>query len=690
MAEKTLEDMKLDTSKDYDLTQQQRESANEDLRFCTVEGGMWEGYLEDTHDDNSGRTKMELDIVSDYVERFVGEWTQNRTNVTFTPSDEATTDDDADLINGMYRADFKDFNGRQAQDNAVREVSYTGVGAFMLKARYDEEDNANNGKQHVAWRTIWNAYNHVIWDSNAKESDKSDARRCTLLWAYTDDAFKEEYPGKAPVSAYTPSNRGFLNNHWRTNKMTYVAERYEVVKEKTRLLIYENQETGKIERIKEKELKLVEEDLAAMGFTFKRGRNITVQNCYRVVFSGEEILEKRKRIAGKYIPVVPMYGYRNYVDDREYSRGLVRKLKDAQRLFNANISKMAETAAFAPTDKPVFARSQIQGIEHLWQDMTNKAYAVVNDLVDGDGNYIPSGPIATLNAPQVDPNTIASTEIVNQYVQMRTGNTPQDQIDPDASGKAIKALQKRENLNTTTISDNIKMSIKRSGEVYRAMAGEIYNSKRIKRVIAEDGTVSTVKLFETSLDQETGMLTEINRPHQGRFQVDVEVGPQYESQKEATIESIERLIERLPENSPYFMPLLSMWIENIVGTGLDPLKDFNRREMLTMGLVDPANEEEEKFLAQQKEAAQDDPNAELVQAAARSEDAKARKNETAAALDIAKVEETQAKTAQIINEIGMGRVQQLLDIAAGRASATPEAGRPVPQQQSAPSNVTLQ
>lgn len=687
---KDLEEMKEDTSKDYDLTQQQRESANEDLRFCTVEGGMWEGYLEDTHDENSGRTRMELDIVSDYVERFVGEWTQNRTNVTYTPSDDATTDEDSEMLNGMYRADFKDYNGQNAQDNAVREVAYTGSGAFMLKARYDEEDNVENPKQHIAWKTIWNAHNHVLWDSNAKESDKSDARRCTLLWAYTEDAFEEEYPNKAAVSAYTPSNRSFLNRHWRSNKMIYVAERYEIEKKRERIHVYENFETGKIERIKESEIKLVEEDLEAMGFKYKRSRTVLTQNCYRTVFSGEEILEKRKRIVGKYIPVIAMYGYRTYVDDREYSRGLVRKLKDAQRLFNSNISKMAETAAFAPTDKPVFTRAQIEGISHLWQDMTNKAYAVVNDLYDADGNLIPSGPIATLTAPQVDPNTIASTEIVGNFVQMRTGNAPQDQIDPDASGKAINALRKRENLNTQTISDNIRNSIKRSGEVYRAMAAEVYNSKRVKRLVAEDGTESTIQLFKTTLDTDTGMLIEINKPGQGRFKVDVEVGPQYESQKEATIESIERLIERLPENSPYFMPLLSMWIENIVGTGLDPIKDFNRKEMLTMGLVEPATDEEKQFLAEQQAQAQEDPNAELVQAAARNEESKARKQETAAALDLAKVEETQANTAKIINEIGMGRVQQLLDMAAGRAQATSEVGRPIPQQQSAPSNATLQ
>lgn len=706
---KTLDEIKQLISRDFNITEYQRTKANEDMRFGNIDGGMWEGFLTSTHNTNSGRARLELDIVSDYVERFIGEWTLNRANVTFTPSDDATTDDDAEMLNGIYRADFKDFSGQVSQDNAVKEAAYCGVGAFLLRPQFDDEGDPENDKQHEEWKPIYNAYNQVIWDGNAKNAAKDDARRCTILWTFTEDAFLEEFPGKAPVSAYTPFNRQWLNQDWRTNKLIYIAEYYEVEFEKTTIEIWGNADTGQLERINQEDVDRVRSDLEGMGFVKKRERKVRKRRVYRTVISGEEVLEERKRIAGAWIPVIPVYAYRQYIDGREYSRGLVRKLKDAQRLFNSNISRMAETAASSPDTKPIFTRTQIEGLEHLWKDMTNKSYGVINDLEDADGNIQAAAPIGYIQSTQVDPNTIASTQLVADFVQRQTGNAPQDTIDPDASGKAINALRKRENLNTQTFSDNIVQSLKHSGVVWRSQAAEVYISQRIKRTLALDGEAGIVKIFETAMDESTGMLKHINRPDKGSFQVDVEVGPQYESQREATIESIEAVMKNLTEDSPFFMPLLSMWINNIVGTGLEPLKEFNRNQMLSLGLVEPADDEEKEMLQKQQEEAADDPNADLVRAAAAKEQSEvvenasiAERNKAVASTEEMKQEKLRAEAMEIMNGIGQENLQALLDlvqrldesnnaaVATGQPGAAGVTPSSVAPSQSVPSSTTLQ
>ena len=112
---KMLDDYKKKVGEAFDLAEEQRDAANEDIRFCNVDGGMWEGWLEDTHGYNTNRARLEFDITTDYVNRYVGEWTMNRANVQYVPDDSATTDDDADLLNGIYRADFKDNDGQIAE-----------------------------------------------------------------------------------------------------------------------------------------------------------------------------------------------------------------------------------------------------------------------------------------------------------------------------------------------------------------------------------------------------------------------------------------------------------------------------------------------------------------------------------------------------------------------------------------------
>ena len=51
--------------------------------------------------------------------RYIGERNMNRANVVFTPDDKSTTDDDTELLNGIYRSDFKDNDGQIALDPAI-------------------------------------------------------------------------------------------------------------------------------------------------------------------------------------------------------------------------------------------------------------------------------------------------------------------------------------------------------------------------------------------------------------------------------------------------------------------------------------------------------------------------------------------------------------------------------------------
>jgi len=658
-----LDQLKLDVAKDYSASEEIREKSNEDMRFIGVDGGMWEGFLQDTHNSDTKRARLEFDITSDYVMRYVGEWTLNRANVLYTQDDKATSEEDAELLNGVYRADFKDNDGQVAQDTAVFEAAVCGIGAFKMSTEFVDPEDPENEDQEVVWEPINNAFNQVMWDENAKRADKADAKRCTVLTGYSKDAFDEAWPDAEPSSAYTPHNYQSFN--WNTRDVIYVAERFDVKIEKEKVQVWQHIAGNQLKAFNQEEFELVEEELKALGWEFVRERKINRRVITKTIFTGSELLEEDKRIAGKFIPVIPMYGFRTYVDNVEYVRGLVRKLKDANRTINMGISKMAEASASSGDTVPIFTRQQIKGLSDIWADKTNKAYMVINDLVDSQGNPIASGPVGTLAPNQLDPNTMGVIDTISGFVQRQTGNAPQDQIDPDASGKAINALRKRENLNTQVITDNILQSIKHSGKVYRAIAGEIYTRSQMKKIIGIDGTIKMEQLNVQSLDPQTGNPIQLNDLSRGRFSVDVEVGPQYESQKEATIESIEKVIEKIPENSPYLGPLLAMWMDNIQGTGLKPLKEFNRQLMLKQGLIEPETDEEKSMVQSLQQ--ETDPNDELVKAATNQQNAEAKNLEASsvgkiasAQKDLAMAEKVKAETADIVTDIGIKRAEAVL------------------------------
>lgn len=640
-----LERYKLDVEKDADIVSEQRDCANEDMRFVNVTGGMWEGFLEDEFGD---RTKLEFDIISNYIQRYIGQWNQSRVGVEFKPDDSNTSEEDAELLNGIYRADFRQFSGKMSIDNSVDEQATCGYGAFKLATKFVDEEDPENDFQRIEWRPIHNAYNSVIWDKAAKRIDKRDAQHCTELVSFTVDSFKKKYPDENPVSAYTPRTRRFENTSISTPNLVYIAKRYEIERKEVSVFVYNNLTTNKIEVYSEEDHKLIEDELKSNDLkTFVRERKVLKQTVHVTVFSGDKILQPKKRIAGKYIPIIPIYGYHSYIDGVEWYRGLVRKLIDAARLYNMQVSQLAENSASTGQEVPIFDPAQVEGgIADLWADRNSKPYLLARALRDKDGNIIHHGPTSYLKPAQLDGNTQSLLQIVPAFVTDTTGGAPQDTIDPQSSGKAINAMQKREDLNTQAMMDNVANAIEWSGVVYESMATEVYSQKRMVNTIGKDGTESEQMLFKTVLDDKTGRLVEANNIIGKKFRVYSDIGPQYDTLREDTVETLKGLLEVLrdqPSGQQYTDAIIATMLENATGTGMTPIREIARKNLILQGLQKPETEEEKQMLAEAQQP-QEDPQAALVAAAAEQATAEARERESKVLDNTASAQKKQAET----------------------------------------------
>lgn len=646
---------KLSITNDADVVSDQRDKANEDMRFIHVSGGMWEGFLEDQFND---RTKLEFDIISNYINRFIGQWNQNRLGVEYKSDDSDTSEDDAELLNGIYRADFRQFSGKMSVDNAVDEQATCGYGCFKLATKFVDDEDPENDDQRIEWRPVHNAYNTIIWDKAAKRIDKRDARHCTELILFTKDSFEDAYPGKSAVSAYEPRTRGFQNFERSRPELVYIAKRYEVIRKKVNVYVYNDLINNKIEVYSEEDHKLVEDELKANEFKkFVRVRKIIRQSVETTLFSGDEILEKTRRIAGKWIPIVAVYGYHSFIDGVEWYRGLVRKLMDAARLYNMQISQLAENSASSGQEVPIFDPKQMEGgIADLWADRNTKPYLLARALRDENGNVVHHGPTSYLKAPQLDGNTQSLLQIVPAFVQDSTGGAMQDTIDPNLSGKAVNALQKREDLNTQTLNDNIANAVEWSGEIYASMAEEVYgSSKRMVSIVGKDGTESQKMLLKTVLDEETGKLVQANDLTGKKFRVYADVGPQYDTLKEQTVEDLKGMLTVLgdqPGGQRYTDDIIATILENITGVGLGSLKEAVRKNRIASGSIKPETDEEKQMLAQAQEAAnQPDPQQQLIAAAAAQAEGEARERESKVIDNTASAQLKTAKTEQVLADI---------------------------------------
>lgn len=670
-----LEKSKTAIQNDADVMIDQRDKANEDMRFVNVTGGMWEGekWLEEGYKE---RARLEFDLVSNHLFRFIGEWNQNRVGIEFRPDDSGTSDDDAELLNGIQRADFRDGSGKISLDNAVYETANCGYGAFKLATKFENEDDPEDERQRIEWRPINNAFNTVFWDSSATRPDKRDARWVTQLTEFTDEGFKEAFGEDfKPVSAYTPDTRRELNSsNGVTNAgVIYVATRYEIIRKREPAYIYNNLVTGEIEVYNKDEHEIAKEELKAdQNRNFVRERMILRQHVEKSVFSGDAYLEEPKRIAGKWLPIIPMYGHRAYVDGAEWYFGLVRKLKDASRLFNMHMNQLAENAASNGQEIPIFDPKQMPDkIASLWAEKESLPYLLAKSLRDEDGKPIHHGPTGYLKPGTVDGNTASSMQAVMQFIKETTGGFPQDTLDPNASGKAIRAMIQRENLNTQPMQDNIKGAIEWSGTVWQSQAAETYTREQMVRTLGIDGTEGREQLLKTVLDEKTGRLIQANNLRGKRFRAYADIGPQYESLREETVETLKTMgdfLKDTQEGAQYVGPIIFTMLDNMEGVGMGPLKDINRRNMIIRGLKKPETEEEKQMLAQAQQP-KPDPQAELISGLTRQAEAEATKFESQARnldsdsiVNIADARKKQAETAKIMTEAEDGRAKTLAEL----------------------------
>lgn len=645
---------------DADAVRTVRDQADSDMRFLFVDGGQWEGELNDNWQAN--RVRLQIDMVSDWVFNYIGGWDEKRLGVKYKPDDTTTREEDCTALNSLYRTDYLKYGGELAIDTAVAECSVCGYGALKLAPIFEDDEDPENESMRVEFRPIYNAYNHIFWDISSQRPDKLDANHVTQLDQYTQKGFKKAFPGFQPSSAYDPRNYFFsTSSSTDLTDFVLVGNRYDVVKKRTSVFMYNNLQSGEIEvydeDAHEREQPRLRE-LREQGIVeFVRERKIVQRTIEKTVFSGLDILKPPQRIAGKRLPIVPFYGIRNYVDGAEWYRGLTRKFKDPQRLYNMQMSQVAENSGQNNGSKPIFDPDQMESddIKDVWANKNNKPYLLAYALRDDDGNVIHAGPIGTLEPSQMEPAAAAILQTIPQYMQQSTGSAPTETVNHSKSGEHSKQLAKREERKTKIMEKGIKRAIQLTGVVYQEMAPEVYSERRRIQTMDFDGEQGELELFETSMDEKTGTLVESNKIGGRKFQCYSDIGQMADTESEEVVETMKGAMEALkgsPVEAEYVPVLMSTMIDNLHGAGYENIKKLNRRKMLLMGLEEPDNDEEKQFLAQvAQQQNQPDPQQKLIEAAAQQQLSEARNLDAETQKDLADADKKHAEIIDIFANI---------------------------------------
>jgi len=582
---------RFDLAERYD--KEQRKLAVEDMRFAHAEDGQWS---EDDIQRRGNRPRYTFNRVIGVIRQITGTHRQNRSQIKVSPESADSNDKTAKIFSGLIRKIQSKSKAQNAYDNAFDEKVAGGYGGWRILTEF-KQDSMN---QDIIIKPIISAATSHYIDPSSTEYTGKDSMWQFLITSMTEDAFKVKYPD-AVVQDF--SNERYAQGNcvgWFTSSNVRIAEYWKKTPATKTLALLSDGRT-----IYKEDEQAVIDELAAQQITIVKERKVKTFNVEMYKMNGAEILEGPMKWAGKYIPLVPDYGERIKIEDKQYTRGIVRFSKDSNRTYNYARSTDIETYALTPKDPIWHTLKQKFGLEKTWKSFPRKN----QPFMPYNPDEAAPGPPQRTGAPSLQQ---AGIEIARQSVDdmhattsmypPAMGNAPQL-----LSEKSIKSQAEKGDLGSYVYQDNHEKSLNFSGEILMDLIPKIYDAPQMVQILEISGKSETIQinteelneLNETIIDKDTNKPVIVNDLSVGQYGVSIETGPAFSTQKD---ESAQQLIE-LAAASPVFEQLTP----DLIAKNLDIVdgEEFEKRlrkYAVLQGIADPTDEEKEEMGLNQPQA----------------------------------------------------------------------------------------
>ena len=505
----------------------ERSKMRDDLRFCTLDQWPDDIRKERENDvENGPRPCLTIDKINQYIVQVVNDMRQGKPGINVRPQDDDSDVETAKILKGLVRNIEDQSNADIAYAMAGESAAKIGLGFFRVTTEWASEDSHD---QEIFIRPIPNTFSTYL--SRHIMPDGSDATRGYIVEAMPKDKFKTEFP-KAKFSA-----RDFegldadIAGYWKTEETITVVEEY-VIESVAQELHFLSDGTT----ITQPDYDAWPEEAGAKPSIQKTRTTLKKQLKWRKV-TGVEVLDKRD-LPGKYVPIVEVIGREAHVEGRRILWGLVRPAKDSLRMYNYWASTITEKMALAPKTPYVGAKGQFAGVEERWKsaNRVNRSY-LEYEPIDVNGNALPA-PRRQESTP-IEAALLNQMKVIEHDVQTSLGmfKAATGESESQQSGRAILALQRESDTGTYHFGANQGISIRHAGRIIVDLIPHYYDTKRIVRIIGEDGEVHTAQLdpdqdeAHRQIQGADGAIKNIYNPGVGKYDISITVGPNYNTKR---------------------------------------------------------------------------------------------------------------------------------------------------------------
>ena len=502
-----------------------REAWVDDVKFARL-GEQWPEAVKRQR-ELDGRPCLTINRLPSMIRQVLNDARQNDPAIKVHPVGHGASRETAKILDGLIRNIEYTSNADVAYDTALEGAAYGGFGYFRISTDYADDDEFD---QDIRIERISNPLN-VYGDEKSTAADSSDWNKAFVTENYSDDDFEARWKG-AEKSSWETDYRDAPHG-WRDDDLVRVAEYWTRTEVPVQLLKLSN---GSV--MHEPEFVKIKPILDVQGISVVGTRPSKTHKVTQRILTGAEVLETNEW-AGRYIPIVPVYGEEVFIEGKRHFVSLVRWAKDPQQMFNYWRTASTELVALAPKTPFIGPKGAFNSDASKWAT----ANVVSHPYIEYDG------PMPPQRQPFAGPPAGALQEAMNAQDDIKSTMGIYDAAlgarSNETSGRAILQRQRESDTATFNYVDNLSRAIKHAGRIIVDLIPKVYSAPRIIRVIHEDGSNESVpinqefvpddpqsKIAHQGQQEQAEGLVKLFDLTTGKYDVTCEVGPSYATKRQ--------------------------------------------------------------------------------------------------------------------------------------------------------------
>jgi len=485
------------------------------------------------------RPSLTINHTRTFRNRVVNNMRQQRPRIKVHPVGDGADVDTAEIVGGIIRHIENLSTASVAYDTGGASSVDIGWGYCRLVADYIDEKSMD---QEVMILPVRNTFT-VYMDPGATMPAGEDAEWVIITEKMKRSEYRRQYPDADNVE-FIRSGTGDNIAQWETKTEIRLAEYYRVTRKTERLYVLQDGSTAFAGDLKRAGIATDHPIIVGSRMSFRRAIE-----WYRV--NGRSIVEHRSidgegdkgPIPGEWIPVIRFEGNVLDLNGRVKRKGMIEDLIGPAQMFN--YWRTAETEQLALASKaPWVGPKGFRDGHPEWNDANQTPYSALEynivTIEQPDGTKTPLGPPQRQQAIEVPAGFVQAAQSAQQDLMAVAGMPHEPGADTAGSVVSGIALQKRQALSDIghyQYYDNQTQAIAQVGRVILGWIPYYYSTKRMQRIIGEDGVPSMTAINQPEQGPD-GINTVKNDLSVGRYDVVMDTGPGYDTKRQEGAESM--------------------------------------------------------------------------------------------------------------------------------------------------------